>query len=281
MQDASLYSPELNQLLEHIKQIPAHNELELRVAVHHLKQYTQQSADMLNNDHAYHAILETCAKIIQQSAIGNEKQAPYIRSLYAFLYDFLPEIIAPQSKLDLHGLTLHGCQLAHIEISNSQLQYIDASSSNLSHANLHHSDLSHSNLMSSNLHCSNLYACCFNHSDLSWADLSHADLHQIQAVNAHISGAILNHADASYAIFSGSDLSSTELSHADFSFSNLFAVNLHRSKLHGTDLRATGVTQQRLTDAHMDVQSNEHTLWGDESDCGGRNPLHPTYYPST
>ncbi|MDQ6956990.1 MAG: pentapeptide repeat-containing protein, partial [Mariprofundaceae bacterium] len=281
MQAATQYSPELEQLLEHIKHIPANDELELRVAVHDLQQYTQQSAVTLKKEHGYHVILETCAQMIQKSDMQAGKQTAYMRSLHAFLYNLLPEILEPQSQLDLHALQLHGCQLAHIEISNSKLQYMDVSSSDLSHANLHHSDLSHSNMMSANLAHSDLYACCLNHSDLSWADLSYADVHRIQAINAHMSGAILSHTNASYALFSGSDLSSTELSHSDFSFSNLFAVNLHRSKLHGTDLRGTGITAQRLSDADMDVQSNDSTLWGDESDCGGRNPLHAKYYHTT
>jgi len=281
MQTAPQHSSELGQLLEHIKHIPANDELELRVAVHDLKNYTEQSAKMLKKDQAYHAILSTCAEIIQQSGMKNGKQAPYIRSLHAFLYDLLPKVIEPQSELDLHGLRLHGCQLPHIEISSSKLQYIDVSSSNLSHASFHHSDFSHSNMMSANLSHSNLYACCLNYSDLSWADLSHADLHQIQAVNAQMSEAILNHADAAYAIFSGSDFSSAKLSHADFSFSNLFAVNLHHSNLNGTDLRGTGITERRLRDAGMHVQSNHNTLWGDETDCGERNPLHHKYYQST
>ncbi|PCI44418.1 MAG: hypothetical protein COB41_04370 [Proteobacteria bacterium] len=278
MQAAPQYSSELDRLLKHIRDIPANDELELRVAVHDLQQYTQQAVETLKKDQAHHAILATCAQMIRQSDMQHCKQSSYIRSLHAFLYNLLPEVIEPQSELDLHGLSLHGCQLSHIEISNSKLQYIDVSSCNLSHANLHHSDLSHSNMMSANLGHSDLYACCLNHSDLSWADLSHADLHRTQAINAHMSGAILNHADVSHALFSGSDLSSTDLSHADISFSNLFAVRLQRSKLHGTDLRGTGITEKRLHDARMDIQSNDSTLWGDESDCGGRNPLHAKYY---
>jgi len=276
MQTAPQYSPELSQLLEYIKHIPANDELELRVAVHDLQQYAKESADILKKDQNYHAILSTCAQIIHQS--DSQQQPSYIRSLYAFLYKLLPEIIEPQSELDLHALKLHGCQLSHIEISNSKLQYIDASSSNLSHATLRHSDLSHSNMMSANLSHSDLYRCCLNDSDLGWADLSHADLHQVEAINAHMSGAILNHADASHALFSGSDLSSAELSQADFSFSNLFAVNFQHSKLHGTDLRGTGITEKRLFDVQMHVHSNKQTLWGDESDCCGRNPLHTQYY---
>jgi len=278
MQTAPQYSSELNQLLEHIRHIPANDELELRVAVHDLQQYAQQSLDILKKDQAHHAILSTCAHMIRQSDMQNYKQSSYIRSLHAFLYDLLPEVIEPQSKLNLHGLKLHGCQLSHIEISHSQLQSIDVSSCNLSHANLHHSDLSHSNMMAANLGHSDLYACCLNHSDLSWADLSHADLHRIQAINAHMSGAILNHADASYGLFSGSDLSAVDLSHADMSFSNLFAVCLQHSKLYGTDLRGTGITEKRLHDANMHVQSDNSTLWGNETDCGGRNPLHAKYY---
>ncbi|MDQ6968572.1 MAG: pentapeptide repeat-containing protein [Mariprofundaceae bacterium] len=282
MQAAAQYSPEcspeLRQLLEHIKHIPVNDELEMRVAVHDLQQYTQQSADILKKDQGYHAILKACSQMIQRSDMQDVKQVAYMRSLHAFLYNLLPEIIVPQSQLDLRSLQLHGCQLAHIEISNSNLQYIDVSSSDLSHANLHHSDLSHSNMMSANLAHSDLYACCLNHSDLSWADLSYADLDHIQAINAHISGAILSHSSASNALFSGSDFSSAELSYSDFSFSNLFAVDLQRSKLNGTDLRGTGITERRLHDAHMNVQSNDSTLWGDESDCGGRNPLHAKYY---
>jgi len=282
MQTAPQYSPEcspeLRQLLEHIKHIPANDELELRIAVHDLQQYTQQSAAILKKDQSHHVILATCAQIIGQSDFQECKQPSYIRSLHAFLYDFLPEVIEPQSELNLQGLRLHACQLAHIEISNSELQYIDISSSDLSHANLHHSNLSHSNIMSANLAHSDLYACCLNHSDLSWADLSHADLHQAQAINAHMSGSIFHRADASHTLFSGCDLSSSELSYADFSFSNLFAVDFHRSKLHGTDLRGTGITEKRLLDARMHVQSNDNTLWGDEYDCGGRNPLHAQYY---
>jgi len=275
------YSPELKQLLEHIKHIPADDELELRVAVHDLKHYTEQSAATLKNDQGYEAILRVCADIIHQSGMQYGKQAPYIQNLHALLYDVLPKLIEPQSKLDLHGLKLHGCQLAHIEISQSTLQYIDISSSNLSHANLHHSDLSYSNAMSADLHHSNLYACSLSDSDLSWADLSHADLHLSQLIDAQLSEAILNHADASYAVFSGSDLSSAKLDCADLSFSNLFAVNLQHCRLHGTDLRGTGITEQRLHDVGMDVHSDSKTLWGDENDCDGRNPLHKSYYPST
>lgn len=278
MPTTAQYSLELDQLLEHIKHIPANDELELRVAVHDLQHYTQHTSDKLKQDQSHHAILATCAQIIQQSEKLGCKKPFYIRSLYAFLYDLLPEVIEPQSQLDLHALQLHGCQLAHIEISNSKLQYIDVSSSDLSHANLHHSDLSHSNMMSANLAHSDLYACCLNQSDLSWADLSHADLHQTQAINAHMSGAILHRADASHALLSGCDLSSAELSYADFSFSNLFAVDLHHSKLNGTDLRGTGITEKRLSDVHMHVHSNDNTLWGDDDDCGGRNPLHAKYY---
>ena len=278
MQAASQYSPELEQLLEHIEHIPANDELELRVAVHDLQQYAQQSVDILKKDQAHHAILSTCAHMIRQSDMQSYKQSSYLRSLHAFLYELLPEVIEPQSKLDLHGLKLHGCQLSHIEISHSKLQYIDVSSCDLSHANLHHSDLSHSNMMSANLSHSDLYACCLNDSDLSWADLSHADLQRTQAINGHMSGAILNHADASYTFFSGCDLSSADLSHTDISFSNMFAVRLQRCKLYGTDLRGTGITQKRLNDAGMDVQSNDSTLWGNVTDCGGRNPLHAKYY---
>lgn len=278
MQTATQYSPELGQLLEHIKHIPANDELELRVALHDLQQYTLQSADILTKDQSHHAILATCAQIIRQSTLRNGKEPFYIRSLHAFLYKLLPEVIEPQSHLCLDGLKLHACQLPHIEISTSKLQYIDMSSSDLSHANLHHSDLSYGNMMSAKLCHSDLHACCLNSSDLSWADLSHADLHQAQAINAHMSGAILHRADASKSLLSGCDLSCSELSYSDFSFSNLFAVDLHRSKLNGTDLRGTGVTEKRLYDARMDVQSNDNTLWGDEGDCGGRNPLHASYY---
>jgi len=280
MQTSPQYSPELNHLLEHIKHIPANDELELRVAVHDLKHYTEQAVEILKNDQGYQAILRVCADIIHQSGMQYGKQAPYIQSLHALLYDVLPKLLEPQSKLDLHGLKLHGCQLAHIEISKSKLQYIDISSSNLSHANLHHSDLSYCNAMSANLSHSNLYACNLSDSDLSWADLSHADLHLSQMINAQMSEAILNHTDASYAVFSGSDLSSAKLNHADFSFSNLFAVNLQHCKLHSTDLRGTGVTEQRLHDVGMHVHSDSNTLWGDASDCDGRNPLQKSYYPS-
>jgi uncharacterized protein YjbI with pentapeptide repeats len=281
-------STKLDTITQHIRNIPANDEVELRLAVHDLQQYSQESsqhADDAPIDHEH--LLSACTEILNKNqqnlneiSLQSYRHKPYIRSLNALLQRLLPQTLEPQPNLCLDGLQLDHCSIAHIELPFSSFRFIDLSSSNLSHADLQNSDMYHINAVGCNFSHSNLSYCTLSSSDMSWADFSYTRLYHITAVDMEMSNSILSHANLSHAILSGSHFKGASLNHTDLSFSNLFGVQLHHCKLEATDLRGTGITEQRLHQAGMEVFQTAYTLWGSHDDCGGRNPLATEYYQS-
>ena len=286
MQPNKVITHDLDAITQHIVNIPANDELELRVAVHDLQNCTTSFSKQIESTPEYHELLlSACAEILTKNqekltaeTLQSYRHKPYIRSLNALLQDILPQTSEPQPGLCLDGLELQQCSIAHIGLPFSSLRFIDLSQSNVSHADLQNSDIYHANAVGCNFSHSNLSYCTLSKSDLSWADFSYARLYHITAVDMDMSNSILMHANLSHAILSGTHFHSATLNHTDLSSSNLFGADFHHCKLEATDLRGTGITPKRLQDAGMEVFQTSHTLWGSDEDCGGRNPLAKEYY---
>jgi len=283
---------ELKELFERVRSIPANDELELRVAVHDLKHFAtgrfdRAKVEMYEQMDA--AILMLCSDLIRRTsghlplaslseAVAAYRDKPYLRSINALIRTLLQQLEHPQQGLCLDLLQLQRCLLDHIDLNHTSLRMADLSHCRLMRADLSHADLRFASLMSASLAHSNLSNALMESCDMAWCDLSHADLHRSQLMKADLGGSILEHADLSLSILSGANMNNATLTSANLSHANLFAVKLHATKLYGADMTGTGITPERLENVDMHCCSDRGTIWGDEKDCGGRNPLDPAYY---
>jgi len=278
----------LTELFERLPSIPANEELELRVAVHDLQSYASHEPSD-EHRHIDHAILGACSDMLINSTrhhdlpltskeLESYRSKPYVRSINALVRTLLPQLDEPQAGLCLNGLQLQKCSFDHISLGSSSLCMADISYCKLSRADLSHADLRFANLMSATLAHSDLSGSLMESCDMSWCDFTHADLHRTQLMDSDLGGSILDHADISYAILSGANLANATLNHANLSYANLFGARLHLAKLYGCDLTGTGITPERLENAGMETHSDRGTIWGNETDCAGRNPFDPAYY---
>ncbi|MDQ6989840.1 MAG: pentapeptide repeat-containing protein [Mariprofundaceae bacterium] len=267
--DANL--PDLNQRIAHI-----HDDFAFREVVE----------DLQNSVQLHHlqtsAALASCALLLAQASIQHDFRPKYIaawqqkiatRKLNALVSKLLPAAHDAISHLCLDGVQLQDCHFKHLRLPFVSLRLADLSQCILSHADLHGGDLRRMNGTACNMTHVDLHESWLDDSHFSWSDLSHADLRKVQATDIDLSGAFLNGSNLSQAILSGANLSSTTLDDANLKHANLFGACLNMARLHGTNLKYTGITPTRLAQAGMAVHANKDTIWGDEKDCAGRNPL--------
>jgi len=279
VEKTAVTSPQSNEeenIAERIQSITS--DFDFNTIVEDIKQSVLQHK---NKQHVSSA-LTSCALLVAQASgqhafelerLLTWQEKSHVRQLNALIRNLLSNSQDSVADLCFDGLKLQGCELKDISLPNVSFRMSDLSQSLLSHADLHGGDLRGMNATGSNMSHVDLHDSWLDNCHLSWIDLSYADLRNIQATNIDLSGAFLTGSNLSQAILSDANLSSATLDEANLKGANLFGARLNMARLNGANLKHTGITPVRLAEAGMAVHADQDTIWGDEKDCAGRNPL--------
>jgi uncharacterized protein YjbI with pentapeptide repeats len=158
--------------------------------------------------------------------------------------------------LRLNDMDLSNVQLTLANLFGAQLQGADLRWAQLQGANLHRAQLQGAILWDAQLQGANLH----------WAQLQGASLHSAQLQGANLLTTLLQYADLFRAQLQGADLqmahlqgahlSEAQLQGANLHRAELQGANLHRAQLQGTDLLRAQFQGAKLTNVHLDAQTN-------------------------
>jgi uncharacterized protein YjbI with pentapeptide repeats len=148
----------------------------------------------------------------------------------------------PFSKLNLHGASLNGLDLACEDLKTDP----PTGCANLSDANLTGADLNSADLTGANLDGANLTEAFLTDAYLSGTLLKNAVLTDAYLNRAYLYGADLRGANLTRANVANADLTLTDLTNANLTDADLSNTKLTRAYLYGADLTGADLIQTVL-----------------------------------